>query len=58
MTIAHRLSTVRDADQIAVLDHGRVVETGTNVELVAADGRFASLAAADELTPGPRTLAA
>ncbi len=58
VTIAHRLSTVRDADQIAVLDHGRVVETGTNAELVAADGRFASLAAADELTPGLRTLAA
>ena len=58
VTIAHRLSTIRDADQIVVLDHGRVVEIGTNAELVAADGRFASLAAADEPTRGLRTLAA
>lgn len=47
LTIAHRLSTVRDADQIAVLDHGQVVETGTHAELIEADGRYAHLAAVE-----------
>lgn len=45
ITIAHRLSTVRGADTIAVLDHGAVVETGTHAALVAAQGRYADLAA-------------
>ena len=36
IVIAHRLSTVRDADLILVLDHGRIVERGTHAELVAA----------------------
>ena len=48
VVIAHRLSTVRHADQIAVLDAGTVVETGTHDELLAAGGRYAALVARDE----------
>ena len=52
IAIAHRLSTVRDADQIIVLDHGHVVETGTHEELLSAGGRYAELVARDtEATP-------
>ncbi|MEU8300093.1 ABC transporter ATP-binding protein [Micromonospora sp. NPDC048909] len=45
VTIAHRLSTVRGADQIAVLDHGRIVECGTHDNLIDRNGRYATLAA-------------
>jgi ATP-binding cassette subfamily B protein len=45
ITIAHRLSTVRDADQIAVLDRGHVIETGTHTTLIEDNGRYAALAA-------------
>jgi ATP-binding cassette subfamily B protein len=45
ITIAHRLSTVRDADQIVVLDHGRIAEAGTHETLLDSNGRYASLAA-------------
>ncbi len=45
ITIAHRLSTVRDADQIVVLDHGRIAEAGTHTSLISGNGRYALLAA-------------
>ena len=48
IVIAHRLSTVRDADQIAVLDGGVVVERGTHDELLAAGGRYAELVTRDD----------
>jgi ATP-binding cassette subfamily B protein len=56
IAIAHRLSTVRDADQILVLDRGRVAEIGNHEELLLRGGKYAALvardAATDALVPG------
>ncbi|WP_374362206.1 ABC transporter ATP-binding protein/permease [Pseudoduganella danionis] len=58
MVIAHRLSTVADAEQILVLDHGRIVERGTHQSLLAANGLYAQMwqrqqASAEEVPGSP-----
>jgi ABC-type transport system involved in Fe-S cluster assembly fused permease/ATPase subunit len=58
LVIAHRLSTIADAAQILVLDHGRIVERGTHLQLLVADGAYAQMwarqqARADEPLASP-----
>lgn len=52
IAIAHRLSTVRDADRIVVLDHGRIVEQGSHAELLARGGHYAALVERDRQGEG------
>ena len=51
ITVAHRLSTVRNADLIVVMDKGRIVEQGTHSQLLAKGGLYAKLIQASQNTP-------
>ena len=52
LVIAHRLSTVVDAHEILVMEHGRIIERGTHAALLAAQGRYAQMWALQQQQPG------
>jgi ABC-type multidrug transport system fused ATPase/permease subunit len=54
VVIAHRLSTITSADVIVVLDQGRIIETGSHVELLAKGGLYATLYAMNFGEPAPQ----
>ena len=50
IVIAHRLSTVRNADRIAVIDNGKIIELGSHKELMIKNGAYAELVRTQDLT--------
>ncbi|HZW13870.1 MAG TPA: ABC transporter ATP-binding protein/permease [Noviherbaspirillum sp.] len=53
LVIAHRLSTIADAEQILVLDHGRIIERGTHVQLLAKEGAYSQMWARQQARQEP-----
>lgn len=53
LVIAHKLATIKDADNVVLVSAGKVVEQGTHSELIAKDGRYAALVRAQDLGQSP-----